>query len=163
MIAVSCTAWVGNVRILKGQSRQHFCGIFYFLASLSHIQVGTNGYFSLGSRVTSCCPSLFSESSTISNIVAPFWSNIDTRTTGEIFYEVHTDKSNPDLLHIVSQFIRTERGVIFSGRWMLVVEWKDVPQYPGDQATQVSVDKLACTCAQDLHCMCAECVRWVQV
>ncbi len=73
----------------------------------------------------------------MSNIVAPFWSNIDTRSTGDVLYKVHTDKSNPELLHSVSRFIRTEKDVRFSGRWMLVVDWNEVPQYPGDLDQQV--------------------------
>ena len=64
--------------------------------------------------------------------MAPFWANIDTRTAGDILYEIHTDNSNPELLHSVSRFIAKEKGVRFSGRWMLVTEWNNVPQYLGD-------------------------------
>ena len=73
----------------------------------------------------------------MSYIVAPFWANIDTRIAGDILYEVHTEDSNPELLHLVSRFIATEKRVRFSGRWMLVAEWNNVPQYSGLSNGQV--------------------------
>lgn len=60
-------------------------------------------------------------------IVAPYWSDIDTRSTGSVSYEVHTNSSSLPLLHRVSKYIRQQQQNNFAGIWMLVAEWNSVP------------------------------------
>ena len=93
------------------------------------IQVTTDGYLSFGRPVT-CCPSLISRSSVSNYIIAPFDSNIDIEGgTGMVSYEVHNMTTSPGLLSKVNRHIQQSMQVRFSGIWMLVVEWNDVPQF----------------------------------
>ena len=99
--------------------------------SIFHLQVATNGYISFGQRITSIQnPSLFNESNTLKYIVAPYWSDIDTRSTGSVSYELHTNRTSLLLLHKVSKYIRQREQNNFAGIWMLVAEWNSIPS-PG--------------------------------
>ena len=72
-------------------------------------------------------PSLFPGSNN-DYIVAPFWADNDITHEGQISYESH---QGTDLLTHVSFFIRQLLQTDFSGTWMLVAEWEDVPQTSG--------------------------------
>ena len=97
-------------------------------------QVATNGYISFGQRVTSLeSPSLFNEFSTPNYIIAPYWSDIDTRSAGSVSYELHTNTTSPSLLHRVSKFIRQREQNSFAGTWMLVADWNSIPS-PGNMS-----------------------------
>lgn len=92
------------------------------------MQVSSDGYFSFGRPLT-CCPSLTSNTE---YIVAPFEANTNiSNGQGSVSYEVHNVTSGPRQLSRVSSFIRQQKQNAFSGTWMLVVEWKDVPQSGG--------------------------------
>lgn len=71
-------------------------------------------------------PSPFNESDALEYIVAPYWSDIDTSTSGSVSYEFHTNKTSLPLLHKVSKYIRQREHNYFSGTWMLVAEWNNV-------------------------------------
>ena len=75
-------------------------------------------------------------------IVAPFWANSDTRISGEILYEVHADTSRSESLNAVSQFIRHDHNNRFAGTWMLVTEWREVPEYPATGGSSANVSLL---------------------
>ena len=92
-------------------------------------QVTNDGYFSFGRPVT-CCPDLSLSSTVRSNyIVAPFASDTNIASgTGSVSYEVHNMTTSPGLLSKVNKYIQQSEQVRFSGTWMLVAEWKDVPQ-----------------------------------
>lgn len=57
-------------------------------------------------------------------IVAPFWDYFDLRGGGNIFYEIHSLESSQSLLSQVSSFVSNGS---FSGNWMLVAQWDQVP------------------------------------
>ncbi len=91
--------------------------------------IGRNKWF--GQRVTSLeNPTLFNESDSLEYIVAPYWSDISTRSVGSVSYEIHTNETSIVLLNRVSKYIRQKEQNQFYGIWMLVVEWKSVPN-PG--------------------------------
>jgi hypothetical protein len=95
------------------------------------MQVATNGYFSFGQKRTSLeTPAPFSGSDTLEYIVAPYWSDINTRSVGSVSYEIHTNQTSLSLLHKVSKYIREKEENQFSGTWMLVAEWNSVSR-PG--------------------------------
>ena len=80
-------------------------------------------------------PTLFPEEHSF--LVAPYWSDINILRGGvsaEIPYEVHTSGS---LLSQVNAFISEEQNVSFSGQWMLVVEWREVPPFGFGEVTEV--------------------------
>ena len=104
---------------------------------LNPLQVGTNGYFSFGTRQTVYSPSLFSPTSTPNYLVAPFWADINTNIHGSISYEVHNTSagsSSTALLNRVSTFISNQQSTQFSGTWMLVASWNQVSQISGSSS-----------------------------
>lgn len=72
-------------------------------------------------------PTLFNASDEVEYLVAPYWSNINTRSSGSVSYITHTNKTSLSLLHRVSKYIQQEEQNQFSGTWMLVAEWNNVP------------------------------------
>ena len=64
------------------------------------------------------------------SLVAPFFTDIDiSGGVGQIRYEVHTTATSEDLLSNVSMLINEYMGTEFSGEWLLIAEWRDVPAY----------------------------------
>ena len=109
---------------------------------LNPLQVGTNGYFSFGTRQTVYSPSLFSPTSTPNYLVAPFWADIDTNVHGSISYEVHNTSagsSSTALLNRVSTFISNQQSTQFSGTWMLVASWYQVSPVDGTSSVVSSL------------------------
>ena len=101
-----------------------------------HLQVGNKGVISFGRPWYFWSPEQFptrSDSVRSRYVVAPFWSDHDTRVNGSIFYQVHNltnDQASLLLLEKVSSFITNQTGGNFSGQWMLVVQWDQVHPYP---------------------------------
>ena len=62
---------------------------------------------------------------------------MDITSRGSIQYEVHTGSASSFLLQ-VSDFISNYTDGDFAGTWMLVVQWDQVPPYPGSISTVVS-------------------------
>ena len=107
-------------------------------ATIPLLQVETNGLISFGAPIfDDFGPSLISE---YDFIVAPFWSDVDFGTgVGQIRYEVHTTSNvGSTFLSNVSQFIQEQINTSFTGQWMLLVEWEQVPQFGG------SLDVVSC-------------------
>lgn len=69
-------------------------------------------------------------------MVAPYWSDIDTSYSGQIFYQVFTNDfpSFVEQLEEVSTFVSHKMDVSFSGSWMLGVEWLEVPSFFGSSS-----------------------------
>ena len=55
---------------------------------------------------------------------------------GSIQYEVHT-ASDSNLISLVSGFISNYTDSQFAGTWMLLVQWDEVPPFPGSFASTV--------------------------
>ena len=113
-----------------------------------YLQVGTNGIVSFGEEFAHFDASPFPTTlleSYYSHVAAPFWSDVDARLNGSIWYEVHdAEENNPisnEVLSSVSTFIRTEEGVEFEGNLMIVATWDQVHPWPhGSSADQDLVD-----------------------
>ena len=71
-------------------------------------------------------------------ILAPFWSDVDIREVGSIQYEVHTGRENSQI-SLVNQFISNYTNDEFAGTWMLLVQWDQVPPFPGSISTTVNL------------------------
>ncbi len=102
-----------------------------------YIQVITNGLLSFGRIYLNYIPSRFPLGSDDNFLVAPFWADVDIQSygIGSIAYEVHNHTSASSFLDGVSKFISNETGTQFTGRWMLLAEWNDVPHYQGAMST----------------------------
>ncbi len=101
----------------------------------THVQVGTNGIISFGAPFQHWSPNPFPTTdywTRTSYVVAPYWSDVDTRMEGTVCYEYHEADLIEDTTTIdrVSTFIRENTGTDFSGLWMLVAEWNSVHPYP---------------------------------
>ena len=94
-----------------------------------HTQVNTNGFISFDNPFTSHSPSPLPLGGT-QQIIAPYWDNVDTRGTGEIFYRQTAD---PGLLAKTSNTIRgalptlSQNAVITN---LFIVTWDAVGYYP---------------------------------
>ena len=92
------------------------------------IQVTTDGYFSFGRAIT-CCPSIATNDSNSNYLVAPFEADTNIGNgQGSVSYEVHNSSTNSRQLSRVNNFIRQQMQNKFAGNWMLVAEWRNVPQ-----------------------------------
>ena len=94
---------------------------------LFDVQVTTNGYFAFDREMSSCCITSFDSVDSYNYIVAPFLSDIDTSTTGEISYEIHTTNNSPEVISRYNEFVRSKDESKFIGTWMIIAEWKRVP------------------------------------
>ena len=69
-------------------------------------------------------------------MVAPFWSDIDIRSEGEIHYKQFFRASGNEqeiiLLNYISNYIAVKQGLPanFTASTLLVVQWKSVPPFP---------------------------------
>jgi hypothetical protein len=71
-------------------------------------------------------------------IVAPYWSDVDIRRQGRVYYRlIEPGRSTEDfdltLLNFVSGFVAARQSDIaanFSATTMLVAQWRDVPPFP---------------------------------
>ena len=63
--------------------------------------------------------------------MAPFLADHDPREKGTVKYKVY-DRNSMDRIDMVSSFIRNSGSSDnFTGNWMLVAEWRDVPMSRG--------------------------------
>ena len=93
-------------------------------------QVSTNGILSFGQAFTFHYPEHFPGSSSSSYLVAPFWADNDiTNGQGQVSYEVHDIPTEG--MEWVGTFVSQQEQTSFSPSWMMVAEWKEVPQFGG--------------------------------
>ena len=68
-----------------------------------------------------------------SHLVAPYWSNIDTRRAGRVRYETYSwgdSEAANQQISMVENFLSVEENVTLAGEWMMLVSWEDVHPYP---------------------------------
>ena len=91
------------------------------------------GVFAFGEEFAYEAPGEFptlSASTHFKYVVAPYWSNTDTRMDGQVWYETYQQGAGDALLNTVGTFIANETGVDFVGTWMLVAKWENVHPFP---------------------------------
>ena len=123
------------------------------------IQVGNKGIFSFSREFSQhILPTPFPSTSIdvfTSYLVAPYWSNIDTRLDGSVNYEVHVageSSISDDHLRDVSSLINAEQGTDFLGNWMIVTTWDNVHPFPhGNSAEQDRVDPYLQSVCTSMH------------
>lgn len=71
-------------------------------------------------------------------LVAPYWSNIDTRRAGTVRYETYRrgdSEASDKQMGVVTDFLSDEENIDLVGEWMLLASWENVHPYPhGDSA-----------------------------
>ena len=94
------------------------------------MQVGTNGYFTF-KEFTNFSPFTFNGNRNLS-LVAPFFTDIDISSGyGQINYEIHTKITSQFILSQVNSVINDHAQTEFSGDWLLVAMWDEVPRFGG--------------------------------
>ena len=96
------------------------------------MQISSNGLISFGSRFTSFVPQSFPIPS---NVIAPYWDDIDLRNKGVVRYATVTQSHSTlsCLLDQTNNLIENQEKVEFNATWLLVARWIDVCPY-GDNA-----------------------------
>ena len=92
-----------------------------------HIQVNNNGIISFTRSVSKYTPDPFPLESNF-ELIAPYWSDVDTRGIGEVWYR---ETANPDLLEraqreISKAFVALE---IFTPTYLFISTWDHVGYY----------------------------------
>lgn len=95
-----------------------------------------------------------------SYLVAPYWSNIDTRRAGRVQYEAYLrgdSEASDQQMSEVDEFLGDEEDIDFVGEWMLLASWERVHRYPhGDSANMTRQDPyLESVCSQFFFTTCS--------
>ncbi|XP_040182910.1 uncharacterized protein LOC120916156 [Rana temporaria] len=100
----------------------------------SSLYVNNNGLLSFQSPISEYLPQVLPVTSE-NPFLAIFWSDVDNRLEGDIYYRQSTD---PDLLSRATSDIRTYfHNVEFTAQWVFVATWHQVP-YLGSKTSRVN-------------------------
>ena len=92
--------------------------------------MGANGFFTF-QPFDEYSPFEFYGNRNIS-LVAPYFADTDiSKGIGSVTYEVHNDSIIPssNILSQVDSLIVEHKQTQFSGKWLMVAEWKNVPPF----------------------------------
>uniref|UniRef100_A0A3B3XQZ5 NIDO domain-containing protein n=1 Tax=Poecilia mexicana TaxID=48701 RepID=A0A3B3XQZ5_9TELE len=106
----------------------------YFGQSYSQIYVNQNGHLTFDYPWSSFSPQRFPMYGT-RDVIAPFWTDLDNRENGEIYYVQYT---NGSLLQQVTQDINAYfPDLNFQANWIFIATWHEVAYFPttGTQTT----------------------------
>uniref|UniRef100_A0A8C9YBZ3 NIDO domain-containing protein n=1 Tax=Sander lucioperca TaxID=283035 RepID=A0A8C9YBZ3_SANLU len=99
----------------------------YFGRSYSQIYVNQNGDLTFNGAFSSYSPQRFPMYGT-RDVIAVFWTDLDNRVNGEIYYNQYTSGS---VLQQATQDInRYFPGLNFNANWVFVATWYEVAYYP---------------------------------
>ena len=100
----------------------------FFGSSYDKLYVNTNGDITFETNFTIYTPSDFPIPSNGAPIIAPFWSDVDTREGGVIY---HRETTTKDYLDQFTQEIRDAHcaNFYFNASWLYVVTWEEVAFY----------------------------------
>ena len=102
-----------------------------------------NGVIYIGKHFGECCPLPFNQLPPgTTPFIAPYWIDSDPSVKGNVSYEVHG--TNSPLLQRVSDYISVSQNLSFSGTWMMVAYWWDLPELFLDET--VSTEYVVVTC-----------------
>ncbi|PWA16722.1 hypothetical protein CCH79_00017471 [Gambusia affinis] len=99
----------------------------YFGQPYSQIYVNHNGHLTFDAPWSSFSPQQFPMYGT-RDIIAPFWTDLDNRANGDIYYVQYTSGS---LLQQVTQDInRYFSALNFQANWIFIATWYEVAYFP---------------------------------
>jgi fibulin 1/2 len=93
------------------------------------VYISTNGLISFDGPYHSPSPRLFPGFTYIS-VVAPFWSDVDIRRNGSVFYNVYTNMNSSYMQRATNDVRELSQDDSYVSEWVLVVTWYQVPNYP---------------------------------
>ena len=95
----------------------------------------------IGEASIECCPIRFDRIQVgASAFVAPYWIDNDPSIQGSVSYEVHAQGSTS--LEDVNAFISRNLSIEFSGVWMLVAFWQNVPEIFFEEQVGIVINAL---------------------
>ena len=120
----------------------NFCVDVSVVKICMYLQINDNGVISFGSRYNPRTPLSFPLSGT-DKVIAPYWADVDTRGSGDIYYRQTTD---PSLLARATSEIRAvfsmSQNVTITS--LLIVTWNKVGYYyvKSDKVGNLSLHQL---------------------
>lgn len=98
-----------------------------FLNPLISLQVNQNGHLTFVSPLSMYVPPRFPLRGT-TDIIAPFWTDLDNRQIGQIYYDQFTSGG---VLQRATQDINNYfPSMNFTADWVFVASWHEVAYYP---------------------------------
>ena len=74
------------------------------------------------------------------NLVAPFWDDIDLRSTGALYYEVITPDNGLSIINQVDTYLSNNQSISFSADWILVAKWLNVCPFGNNLCSNIQVN-----------------------
>ncbi|XP_071318951.1 alpha-tectorin-like isoform X2 [Trachinotus anak] len=110
----------------------------YFGQSYNHIYVNNNGHLTFAAPWSSWIPRRFPMHGP-RDIIAPFWVDMDTRISGQVYYNQYT--SGPVLQQATQDINAYFPELNFNASWVFVATWYQVAYFPttGTQTTVQAV------------------------
>lgn len=110
-----------------------------------HVQVNNNGDVTFDAPLSEFTSQPFPISGS-HKIIAPFWTDIDTRYGGYVWYRTTRDhtvlqRGTNKLRSLSSLFPELHT---FSASWMMVVTWKDVAAYHCSPTGNITCQQVRC-------------------
>lgn len=114
-----------------------------------HLQVNNNGDVTFSNSLIQFTSEPFPINGS-QEIIAPFWTDIDTTNGGNLWYRTTTDNA---VLQQGSNETRTlfPEFTDFSASWMMIVTWKDVAAYDCSTSFIVPSGEISC---RNVHIYC---------
>ena len=102
----------------------------------SYLQVNQNGHLTFTAALSSYTPQRFPMHGS-RDIIAPFWTDLDNRENGHIYYNQFTSGS---VLQQATQDINTYfPSINFNANWVFVATWYGVAYYPNTRTVSCSL------------------------
>uniref|UniRef100_A0A3Q3KLV3 NIDO domain-containing protein n=1 Tax=Monopterus albus TaxID=43700 RepID=A0A3Q3KLV3_MONAL len=99
----------------------------YFGQTYNSIYVNHNGHMTFVSPLSAHPPQRIPQHGNI-DIIAPFWTDLDNRQNGQVYYNQYT---SGNVLQQATQDINTYfPGMNFNANWVFVATWYEVAYYP---------------------------------
>ena len=101
------------------------CNVLIIWHTWFNIQINTHGQISLGHSYVDWTPETFPISI---KLIAPYWTDIDTRQQGQINYIIVTKQSNDSVgsIALINNFLASNVSVTFNADWILMAQWMKV-------------------------------------
>ena len=67
---------------------------------------------------------------TFTSVVAPYWSDVDLRRDGDVYYNVYRDVDSTYIQRATADVRMFSKYHSFTAVWVLVATWVQVPNFP---------------------------------
>ena len=123
---------------------------------ISNLQLNNNGDISFNESLSDYTPEQFPLNDSVP-IIAPYWADVDTRGTGNVWYRLTTD---PEIILRVRNEIAVafpQLSTSFIAQEVVVAAWDRVGYYDSQTNLVIIIsrtNKINYTCYLSMHCLC---------